>query len=52
MIIIKYFDLVLSILIGILGVLALFGLVELDPIPIGLFLLSLSLQHFKNYLEE
>lgn len=46
----KYFDLVLSVLIGIIGVVTLFGLVELHRVPIGLFLLSLSLQHFINYL--
>ena len=46
----KYFNLVLSVLIGIIGILALFGLVELQPVPIGVFLLSLSLQHYINYL--
>lgn len=46
----KYFDLVLSILIGIIGIVTLFGLIELHHIAIGLFLLSLSLQHFNNFL--
>lgn len=46
----KYFDLVLSVLIGIIGLVTLFGLVELHHVPIGLFLLSLSLQHFNNFL--
>ena len=48
----KYFDLVLSVLIGIIGVLALFGLAELNHVSIGVFLLSLSLQHYINYLEK
>jgi hypothetical protein len=48
----KYSELVLSVLIGIIGVLTLLGLLELHHVVTGIFLLSLSLHHFGNYLDK
>lgn len=46
------FNLIMSVLTGILGIASLFGFMELHHVTVGIFLLTLSIYHFDNFLER